>query len=53
MNQIKFAGSDSISAQPLRTPGRAQCTTNQNWLPAPTGDTNRGIVNAADFLAPL
>ena len=26
MNQIKFAGLDSISAQPLRTPGSAQCT---------------------------
>lgn len=26
MNQIKFAGSESISAQPLRTPGKAECT---------------------------
>ncbi len=29
MNQIKFAGSVSISAQPLRTPGRAECTSNR------------------------
>jgi len=28
MNQIKFAGSESISAQPLRTPGKAECTAN-------------------------
>lgn len=26
INRIKFAGSESISAQQLRTPGRAKCT---------------------------
>jgi len=26
MNQIKFTGLESISAQPLRTPGSAECT---------------------------
>jgi hypothetical protein len=32
MNQIKFAGSESISAQPLRTPGRAECTPSASAL---------------------
>ena len=41
MNQIKFTGSESISAQPLRTPGSAKCTANQ--LTALFGRRNQRI----------
>ena len=47
MNQIKFTGLESISAQPLRTPGGRKCTSKWRGL----GGRLRGILAGRCYLA--